>query len=88
MLSFYGHLREGMPSPVRCALRNRKPGQSIRAVFWAAFSGAPSNCVEGARSSDLGQLFACAKFRRALTGGEGARGSDLVFGYPGKVRGR
>jgi len=64
MLSFYGHLREGMPSPVRCALRNRKPGQSIRAVFWAAFSGAPSNCVEG------------------------ARGSDLVFGYPGKVRGR
>jgi len=27
--------------------------------------------VEGARFSDLGQLFACAKFRRALTGRRG-----------------
>src|SRR5215813_8448940 len=29
--------------------------------------GEDGKCVEGARFSDLGQLFACAKFRRGLT---------------------
>ena len=59
-----------VPRSPRMARRNRKLLQSITAItLIEKWHRADRKFrVEGARFSDLGQLFACAKFRRALTG--------------------